>query len=433
MRRRAVIGSTMGTVLEFYDFIIYGTAAAIVFPSVFFSGVDPIVGTYAAFGTLAVGYFARPLGGIIFGHFGDRLGRKRMLVITMLILGVATFIVGIIPSSETIGSWAPIILITVRLAQGIAIGGETGGAVLTSMEHAKPKNRGFAGSLVFAGAPAGVILAFLVTSIVSATTGDAYETWGWRIPFLLSIVLFIAAFWIRTGVTETPEFEEKVAARSDTPRRAPLLDMFARHPRALGLATMVTVAPLFLQSLTNVFILTYAVDTLDYDRTTVLNVLTLGNAVLMFSMVGAAVLSDTIGRKIVMAAGSITATALIWPYFAALQSVTLLGLLVSLCIINPLLIGFMTGPLPAWIGEQFPAEIRYTGVSVSYQVGTSIGAGLGPLVATALLTAGGSTLWISLLFIGLTVANIVAILLSRPWQAGHVAQARTKSGATQDA
>ncbi|MTD57429.1 MFS transporter [Amycolatopsis pithecellobii] len=415
-RRRAVMASTVGSVLEFYEFVIYGTAAALVFPKLFFTGLDPLAATYLSFGSLAVGFAARPLGGLIFGHFGDRYGRKRMLVITMALIGSSTVLMGLLPTSAQVGSWAAVILVTLRLVQGIALGGEWSGAVLTSMEHARPDRRGFVTSLVSAGGPAGIVLASLVTALVAALTGKEFLTWGWRVPFLLGIVLFVVALYLRRRVTESPQFAAVVADSAVRSERAPVIAVLGRYPFQVVMGMLGSIAPLFLQSMVSTFVVTYSVSA-GLDRSLVLTTVSAGNAALIVILTATAILSDKVGRKPVLLLGAALGVVLAWPFFWLLQGATVGGLIVAVAIINPVVVGAMSGPLAAWLGEQFPTRVRYTGTSLSYQAAATLGAGLAPVVATALLTAGGgSPFYIAGLVAVLSALGGVAIVLTRSRQ-----------------
>src|SRR5699024_9684102 len=236
--RRILTSSFIGTAIEYYDFILYATAASVVFNQVFFIGLEPAVATLASFATLAAGYVARPFGGIVFGHFGDRLGRKKMLVLSMMIMGVATVLIGVLPTTATIGIAAPLILVTLRVVQGIAVGGEWGGAALMALEHAPKKSRGFATSFANAGGPAGAILATLVVSVVAALTGENFLVWGWRIPFLLSAVLILVGMIIRLKVAESPVFQQ--LSEENESRKLPIVEVFQKHWRAVVLALAAT-------------------------------------------------------------------------------------------------------------------------------------------------------------------------------------------------
>lgn len=411
-----MISSYLGTTVEFYDFLLYGTAAALVFPALFFPGTDALVGTLASFGTLAVGYLARPLGGVIFGHFGDRLGRKRMLVITLVMMGSVSFLIGLLPTYQQIGVWAPVLLVTLRLIQGIAVGGEWAGAALMSMEHAKPKSRGFAASIVASGGPSGAVLATLVLTPFSLLPEEQFLSWGWRIPFLFSAALVIIGMIMRLKVTETPQFEAAQARRSSEPReKAPLLQVFRHNPLEVLSGAVGGLAPLFMQSILATFILTYAVAVGGYPRPEALWLVTIANAVHIFTIPLFAALSDRVGRKPVMVVGAVLGIVLIWPLFLLIGMGTWWSLLLAFVIGNPIIQATMYGPLGAWIGEKFAADVRYTGTAVTYQLSTSIGAGLAPLIATSLLAAAGGTdpSYVVYFFMGLCVLSGLAFLVSK--------------------
>ena len=412
-----MVSSYLGTTVEFYDFLLYGTAAALVFPALFFPGADPLVGTLASFGTLAVGYLARPIGGIVFGHFGDRLGRKNMLVITLLIMGAVSFLIGLLPTYQQIGVLAPILLVTLRLIQGIAVGGEWAGAALMSMEHAKPTSRGFAASIVASGGPSGAVLATLVLVPFSMLPEEQFLTWGWRVPFLLSAVLVVIGLFLRMRVTETPEFAAALEERkaSTTKQRAPLFTVFRHNPLGVLSGAIGGLAPLFMQSILATFVLTYAVTVAGYDRAEALWLVTIANALHIFTIPLFAVLSDRVGRKPVMITGAVVGILAIWPLFLLIGVGTWWSLLLAFVIGNPIIQAIMYGPLGAWIGEKFAADVRYTGVAVTYQLATTFGAGLAPLIATSLLAAGGGTdpTLVAVFFVGLCVVSGIAYLVSK--------------------
>ncbi|WP_166877800.1 MFS transporter [Salinibacterium sp. ZJ450] len=418
VRRNAMVSSYLGTAVEMYDFLLYGTAASLVFPVLFFKDLDPVAASIASFATLAAGYFARPLGGILFGHFGDRLGRKKMLVITLTIMGVISFLIGLLPTHDQVGAAAPVILVSLRVIQGIAVGGEWAGAALMSMEHAKPQGRGLAASMVASGGPGGAVLATLVLTAFSVLPEDQFLAWGWRVPFLMSAVLVVIAMVMRMKVTESPEFEaaQKAAQQSDSAHRGvPLVTILTRYPKQLLAAIGGGLAPLFLQSLLATFALNYAV-TVGHDRTTALMLVTIANFIHMFTIPAFALLSDRVGRKPVMLTGVVLGIVLIWPFFSLISEGSGWALLLAFIIGNPIVQGLMYGPLAAWISEKFGTEARYTGVSLSYQISTTLGAGLAPLIAAALLAAagGGTNTWlIALFFTGLSVITGIAVLSGR--------------------
>lgn len=420
MRRRAMWSSYLGSAVEYYDFLLYGIAATLVFPKVFFA-LDPKVATLASFATLAVGYVARPLGAIFFGHYGDRIGRKKMLMITLYLMGVSSFLMGLLPSYSMIGIAAPLALIVLRLVQGFAVGGEWAGATLLSMEHAGKKSRGFAASIVGSGAPSGAVMATLALMPFAAMAQDQFLTWGWRIPFLLSAVLVVLAAWLRSSVEETPDFlamqearKAQAQAQPQQKQEIPLLVVLRRYPGPLLNGVLGSLACLAMTTLTATFMINFAINVGGHAQSTALGLLTVVNVVHIFAIPAFAILSDRIGRKPVMLAGAITGMVLIFPIFHLLTMGSPWALLLGLALANPVIHAMMGGPLSAWLGEKFAADIRYSGMAVTFQVGSTISAGFAPLVATWLLMRGGGAdpTMVGLFFIALCVVSIVAILFA---------------------
>lgn len=417
MRRKAFLSSYLGSTIEYYDFLLYGIAATLVFPHIFFS-METGAATLASFGTLAVGYVARPLGAVFFGHYGDKIGRKKMLMMTLYLMGIASFAMGLLPTHSQIGMLAPVLLVLLRLVQGFAVGGEWAGATLLSMEHAKEKNRGFAASIVGSGAPSGAVLASLVLMPFAAMGGDAFLTWGWRVPFLLSAVLVVIAAYLRRSVDETPDFEamqaaQKAKAVTQKPR-IPLVVVFANYPRQVLLGVLGSVACLGIVTLTATFLMNYAINVGGHSRSTALGLLTLINILHIFTIPGFAILSDRIGRKPVMLAGAAIGVVMIFPVLSMVASGSAIALMAAFAIVNPLVHGMMGGPISAWIGEKFAADIRYSGMSVTFQIGSTISAGFAPLVVTWLLQRGGGTdvSMVGAFYIALLSISALAILLS---------------------
>ncbi len=420
MRRRAMWSSYLGSAVEYYDFLLYGIAATLVFPKVFFA-LDPKVATLASFATLAVGYVARPLGAIFFGHYGDRIGRKKMLMITLYLMGVSSFLMGLLPSYSMIGIAAPLALIVLRLVQGFAVGGEWAGATLLSMEHAGKKSRGFAASIVGSGAPSGAVMATLALMPFAAMAQDQFLTWGWRIPFLLSAVLVVLAAWLRSSVEETPDFlamqearKAEAQAQPQQKQEIPLLVVLRRYPGPLLNGVLGSLACLAMTTLTATFMINFAINVGGHAQSTALGLLTVVNVVHIFAIPAFAILSDRIGRKPVMLAGAVTGMVLIFPIFHLLTMGSPWALLLGLALANPVIHAMMGGPLSAWLGEKFAADIRYSGMAVTFQVGSTISAGFAPLVATWLLMRGGGAdpTMVGLFFIALCVISIVAILFA---------------------
>ncbi|MET9545004.1 MFS transporter [Streptomyces sp. NPDC006627] len=385
--RRVALSGLIGTAVEFYDFLVYGTVAALVFGDLFFPEADPAVGTVAAFGTFAAGYLARPLGGIVFGHFGDRLGRKSMMLLTMVLMGTGSFLIGLLPTYDTIGVWAPVLLVLLRVVQGIAIGGEWGGATLMVAEHAGERPRGLWTSFTQLGAPLGTVLSTGVVALVSTLPDDDFRAWGWRVPFLLSLVLLGAGLYVRLKVAESPLFASLSERRERAPM--PLLDVL-RAPRPVLLAAAVGIGPFTAQALLTSFMISYAVDE-GYSRQQVLIGVTVASCVALVVLPCANHLSDRLGRRPVVLAGALLSAATAFPVFALVDSHRP-GLLILACVIgHGIAQSVMYGPLGALFSEMFPTRVRYTGASLGYQTATLLGAGLSPLIAGALLAAGHSS------------------------------------------
>ncbi|MFC5948846.1 MFS transporter [Pseudonocardia lutea] len=405
--RRAVLSSYLGSVIEYYDFLLYATASAVVFNKVFFADLDPLVGTVASFGTLATGYFARPLGGVLFGHFGDRIGRKRMLVLSMTAMGVGSTLIGLLPTSAQIGAWAPVLLVVLRVLQGVAVGGEWGGAVLMSAEHATSR-RGLWASFTNAGAPSGMVLSTLVLAVSASATGEqAFLAWGWRIPFLLSIVLLAVGLFVRARVTETPVFAE--AARSE-PAAPPLLDVLRNHPRNLLLSIGVGFGAFIAQGTLTTFVISYAVQA-GFPRQTVLNALTVSSVAAILGIIGFSALSDRFGRRPLVLAGAVAMAVWAFLLFPLIDSGSTFLLVVAVVVGQGVVHACMYGPLAALYTELFSTRARYTGASLGYQI-AGIGAGIGPVVFASVLAGGAGTLTVSVIIAAgcvLTVACILAL------------------------
>jgi MFS family permease len=383
--RRVLFSSFLGSAVEFYDFLLYGTAAALVFGQLFFSDLSPVVATIASFGTLAVGYVVRPLGGVIFGHFGDRIGRKSMLVLTMTLMGVASFAIGLLPTYATIGALAPILLIVLRLVQGFAVGGEWGGAALMALEHSDENKRGFSASFANMGAPAGAVLSTVVLAIVTLLPEDDFLAWGWRIPFLLSAVLVGIGLYVRLKVTESPLFEQEViTAVASEKKRLPIVDVLLNSPRSVLLGIGAGVGAFALQALMATFALTIGVQG-GLTRSTVLWLFAVGSLVQIVALPAYAALSDRIGRRPVMITGCVAAMIAAYPILLLVASGSTLGVLLGFLIAMPLVQAAMYGPLAAFTTEIFATGSRYTGASVGYQLSSTLGGGFAPLISATLV------------------------------------------------
>jgi len=390
MIKRVLMSSVVGTAIEWYDFFLYATASALVFAKLFFPTFDPVVGTIAAFGTFAVGYLARPFGAIFFGHFGDRIGRKVTLVATLMIMGVATFIIGILPTYETIGVWAPALLILMRFCQGLGVGGEWGGAVLLVVESAPHDKRGFFGSFPQLGVPIGLLLSTGVFALVSNLPNDQFLSWGWRIPFLLSVVLIAIGLFIRLRVIESPVFEEVKATR--TVVKAPLVELFKRHPKEIFLALGTRFATDITFNVINVFMLAYGTQQLGLSKSFFLNAILIGCAVELFTLPLFGKLSDRIGRRAVYMMGTVFVALYGFVFFMLVQ--TRDPMYIILAYIGGL--AFSQASVYAvqstWFAELFGTRVRYTGASLPYQIAGIITSGPAPLISAWLFATYKSTL-----------------------------------------
>ncbi|MEN5073176.1 MFS transporter [Isoptericola cucumis] len=425
MRRRVVLASFIGTAVEWYDFYLYGTASALIFGTIFFPGLDPVAGTIASFGTFAAGFIARPVGGIVFGHFGDRVGRKQMLVISLVGMGAATFLIGVLPTYGQIGILAPCLLVLLRLAQGFFVGGEWGGAVLMSVEHEEEGKRGLAGSWAQVGSPAGLVLSTVVFGLASFMPDETFAAWGWRIPFLLSAVLVIVGLVIRLRVVESPAFVAMEHAGTKT--KMPALEAIRRHPLNILLAVGACLAPFVNFYLFATFLLTYATSSLGLPRTTVLTIVAVAAFIELFTTPLAAWLSDRFGRRRVFLTGTVLLAAYAYPFFlineAARSPIALaLTTVLGLSLIHPL----MYGPMATLFTELFSPEVRYSGASLGYQIGAILGGGFAPLILTSLLATGaGALLAIPPYIIAVSVLTFVAVWVAtrpgRRWEGDRLA------------
>ncbi|MBY4212484.1 MHS family MFS transporter [Rhodococcus fascians] len=412
---RSIIAAALSaSTLEWYDFYIYGTAAALVFNKVFFPGVSPALGTLAAFATFGVGFLFRPLGGIIFGHFGDTLGRKKLLVIAMLMMGVATFLIGLLPTYATVGVAAPILLVILRAAQGLAVGGQYGGAMLLVTENAPPGKRGFYGSFAHVGPSLAVILSNLVfLAVVAAMDTEALETWGWRVPFLLSAIVIAAGLYIQLKIEDTAEFQalqsKQASATGTAPvrKQSPVITAFKTHPKQLLQAGgMILVIQVYYYILI-VFTISYAT-THDISRTTALMTVLASSVVTVLSIPYFAAVSDRVGRKRVLLIAGVATTLTAFPFVLLLQTGNVLLLLVAV-LIPGLTLGALYGPMAAFYYEMFSAEVRYSGASIGYQLGAVVGGGFAPLIASALLESTGTILSVGLYVFVAGILSVWAI------------------------
>jgi MFS transporter, MHS family, shikimate and dehydroshikimate transport protein len=386
--RAVIVASFIGTTIEWYDFFLYGTAAALVFNRLFFPTLAPLAGTLSAYGTFAAGFVARPLGGAIFGHYGDRLGRKRMLVWSLLIMGVATALIGILPGYATLGVWAPVLLVALRFVQGIGVGGEWGGAVLMAVEHSGGARRGLHGSWPQMGVPAGLLLSTGVFALVAGRMPEAdFVRWGWRVPFLLSVLLIAVGLFVRLRLLETPAFRRLGA---EAIPRAPLLEVLREHPREIVVGMGMRFAQNVLFYVYTVFVLSYGEKTLGYSKGTMLLGLAISATVGLFTIPAFGALSDRVGRRPVYLAGGILSLLYAFPFFWLLDRGP--GF-VGLAIVLGLNLGqdMMYGPQAAYFSELFATRVRYSGASLIYQLTSVFSGGLAPFIATLLLASYGAS------------------------------------------
>jgi len=405
--RKVIVASLIGTSLKWYDFFLYGTASALVFNKLFFPNFDPLVGTLLAFATYAVGFIARPLGGLVFGHFGDRVGRKQVLIVTLLIMGIATFLIGALPTYQAIGVAAPILLVVLRFVQGLGLGGEWGGAVLMSLEHGAPDRRGLNASWPQVGVPVGNLLAAGVLGLLNLLlTEDAFLSWGWRIAFFLSGALVLVGLWIRMTITESPLFEEVESAGEKA--RMPLIEVIKRHPRGLLVAMGARLGTDVAFYTFTLYILTFLTANLGLPRSVGLNAVLIGSAVQIALIPLFGGLSDRYGRRPVYALGAVSAA--VWAFvFFPLLSTRSPVVIVLATVVALITHAAMYRPQAAFIAELFSTELRYSGASMGYQIAGVLGGGIAPLVSIALAGATGTAFAVSFYVLAMVVLTLIAL------------------------
>lgn len=409
--RRVAVASAVGTTIEWYDYFIYSTAAALVFGSQFFSRLSPVSGTLAAFATLGVGFLARPVGGVLWGHFGDRLGRKRMLVASLLLMGFATVGVGLLPTYEQIGLLAPVLLVVLRLLQGLSAGGEWGGAALMAVEHAPDGQRGRYGSFSQVGVPAGLILAQLAFVACGATlTDEQFAAWGWRLPFLISIVLVGVGLFIRLRIEESPVF--RVLRDEQARSRRPVVEVFRERPRELVLATGSFIANTAIGYVFLAYLLSYGTSVLKVSRTVMLAVIIIGSVSWLVSIVASAVWSDRVGRRPVYLVGSVALVVWSIPFFLLIDTRNP-ALMVLAVVVLTAALGASYGPQSALFAEMFEARFRYSGASFSYAAGAVLGGGFAPLIAAWLQASTGTSMSVSLYMVAVALISLAAVFAIR--------------------
>lgn len=389
-RRWVLMSAAIGSAIEWYDFYIFGTAAALVFGKLFFPSSDPFVATISSLLTITVGLFARPVGSILFGHFGDRLGRKSMLLLTLFLMGIPTALVGLLPTYSQIGIWAPLLLVVLRIIQGLAIGGEWGGAVLMSVEHATKGKRSIFGSLPQMGTPAGMLLSVGAFSLASQLPESDFLSWGWRVPFLVSIVLVVFGFAIRWKISESPEFE--VARNAGRIHRVPSAALVKHKLGSVMLAAGGKVGEVTLFYLVTIYLLSYATSVFGMSRASVLNLVVIGAATALVMMPVWGHVGDKIGAKKIYLIGALLLALVAVPMFVLVEtrSISLMAaaVILSFGIIYPM----MYGPQPSLYAAQFPPELRYSGVSLGVSLASAVAGGLAPIIAASLVAAFGNTL-----------------------------------------
>jgi len=406
--RRVAVASAIGTTIEWYDFFIYGTAAATVFGPQFFPQVSEVAGTLAAFVTFGIGFIARPLGGVVMGHFGDRVGRKGMLVWALLLMGVATMGIGLLPTYATIGAWAPVLLVTLRFVQGFALGGEWSGAVLMSVEHAPDGRRGVFGSIVAFGLPAGIVLSNLVFLLASTAVPAAeFTAWAWRIPFVASGLLVAVGLWVRLGIAESPVFARAVAARGA--RRMPVVDVLRSSGGTVLLAAGTYLAISSLGYIVLVYFITYATRQLGLSLPVTLTIVMIAAAVCAPSLILAAHWSDRVGRKRLMRWGLAALVAWSFIFFPLLDTKSLP--LIAVAVVGMLFVqGFYLGPQPAVMSELFPTAVRYSGSSLAVTLASVCGGAVAPVVATYLFARTGTSSLITVYMVAVSIVSWLCAL-----------------------
>ncbi|KNH20721.1 MFS transporter [Arthrobacter sp. ZBG10] len=408
---KAFAASLTGTALEFYDFAVYSAAAAIVFPLIFFPAADPLTGTLLAFSTYAVGYISRPVGGIIFGRLGDEIGRKKVLVITLMLIGVATFLIGLLPAYGTIGIAAPIALVLLRFAQGVGVGGEWGSAVLLSSEFGDPRRRGFWASAAQIGPPAGNLMANGALAVLTLMLSEeAFVDYGWRIAFLVSAVLVAFGLWIRLRLEDTPVFKA-LEARGEKPN-APIKEVLRTQRRPLAAAILSRIGPDVLYALCTVFTLTYGIQKLGFDRGQVLVAVLIGSAVQLFTMPLAGAVSDRINRRLVYGIAAVGASVWAFVFFIALEGKSATVLIIG-TVLGLVFHSFMYGPQAAFVVEQFSPRLRSTGSSLAYTFAGIIGGAVAPFMFTLLMGAYNSWLPVAIYLTVACVLTMVGLALGR--------------------
>jgi MFS transporter, MHS family, shikimate and dehydroshikimate transport protein len=431
--RRVGLAGFVGTTMEWYDYFLYGAATALIFNQLYFPTVDPLIGTLAAFSAFAVGFVARPLGGIVFGHFGDKFGRKQNLIITLAIMGLATAAIGLLPTFETIGIWAPVLLVVLRILQGFAVGGEWGGAVLMTVEHAPDHKRGFYSSWVQMGVPAGIVLANGVFLLFETSLSEeAFLAWGWRVPFLLSIILVVVGLYVRLRIEESPAFTQIHEHHAETQR--PVMDVIRNQPRNVLISLGARLGDNVIFTIFEVFTLTYITQQVGLSESVALAGVLIGAGIELFTIPLFGALTDRIGRRPVFMGGLVFCVIYIFPFFWLLN--TAQPLLVVLSLVVALAIGHsaMYAPEASFFAELFDTRTRYSGASIGYQVAPIVGGGIAPAICTALLAWSGSYWPIALYMIAMGLIGVVSVYFApETYKRDLYEEARTEAAERQPA
>ena len=407
--RRVLLASLIGSAIEWFDFFLYGAAAALVFNKLFFPAADPLVSLLLSYLSFALPFFIRPLGGVVFAHIGDRVGRKKTLVLTLSFMGIGTMLIGLLPTYNTVGITAPILLVTLRLIQGIGLGGEWGGAVLLAYEFAPPGREGFFGSIPQAGVTIGMVLSTLFTGAASLLPDSAFMAWGWRVPFVLSAGLVLLGLWIRNGIDETPGF--KAVQTAGRVARYPILELLRKYRREVLTAVLVKFGETGSFYIFAVFLVSYATKNLGYSRLTVLVAVAAGAMVATAMIPVCGLLSDRIGRRSTFRIGSAGLVLFVGPYFWLLSQRSTFCIFFATILTIGLVYPFMAASLSTLLAEMFQPEVRYSGISLGYQIGAALVGGTAPLVATLLLSADhGRWRWIAVYIVVLTLISVAAVV-----------------------
>jgi MFS family permease len=404
--RSLFAASFVGTSIEWYDYYIFGTAAALAFGSLFFPQASSTASTLAAFATFAVGFVARPLGAAVIGHFGDRIGRKSMLILTLVLTGGATFLIGVLPTYAAIGVGAPLLLVVLRIVQGFGVGGEWGGAILIATEHASPRRRAVYGSFAQFGVPIGVLTSNLAFLAVSGLSDDAFLSYGWRIPFLLSVLLVILGIVVRGRLQDAPEFER--IKQQNVTSKVPFTELVRRQPRNLTLGSLASIAPPAVGYTVIVYMLTYGTTVVGFQRSTLLTLILASTVVWIGTIIVAAVLSDRFGSKRIYILGAVTAVLWPLPMFGLVNTGNAGAALVAFAV-AAVVQGIMAGAQGGLFTEIFDVRFRYSGISIAYQLGGMIGGALTPIMATTLFAAYRSSTAIALYVAGLSLISLVSV------------------------